>query len=105
MDMHFYWVRDRVQQKQFIIYWQPGAENMADYFTKHHLAVHHRQWRDQFVMPEHKSNMVSRQLGLRGCVNTLEVCTELTNNRQIKVKLPQLRSSNNNLIKLVMMLV
>lgn len=41
MDMRFYWLRDCVQQRQFIIYWRPGTENLADYFTKHHLAAHH----------------------------------------------------------------
>ncbi len=36
MDMRFYWIRDRVKQNQFIIYWRPGTENLGDYFTKHH---------------------------------------------------------------------
>ena len=34
--MRFYWIRDRVQQKQFLVYWQPGTSNFGDYFTKHH---------------------------------------------------------------------
>ena len=33
--MRFYWVKDRVQQGQFHIYWAPGTSNYADYFTKH----------------------------------------------------------------------
>jgi hypothetical protein len=36
MDMQFYWVQDRVSQKQFKAYWPPGPTNLADYFTKHH---------------------------------------------------------------------
>ena len=40
--MRFYWVRDRVRQKQFHIYWQKGKLNRADYFTKHHPGSHHR---------------------------------------------------------------
>jgi hypothetical protein len=36
MDMRFYWVQDRVDQEQFIVYWAPGHGNLADYFTKHH---------------------------------------------------------------------
>ena len=24
IDMHFYWVRDRLKQKQFKVYWEPG---------------------------------------------------------------------------------
>jgi len=31
IDMRFYWVRDRVDQKHFM---QPGVTNLADYFTK-----------------------------------------------------------------------
>ena len=29
--MRFYWVRDRVNQNQFIIYWRQGANNVGDY--------------------------------------------------------------------------
>ena len=41
IDMCFYWLRDRVQQNQFYIYWAPGAINLADYFIKHHSPQHH----------------------------------------------------------------
>jgi hypothetical protein len=34
--MRFYWVRDRVRQNHFLVYWKPGQENLGDYFTKHH---------------------------------------------------------------------
>ena len=40
MDMRFYWIQDRVAQKQFQIYWRPGPTNLADYFTKHHAPSH-----------------------------------------------------------------
>ena len=36
IDMRFYWVRDRTQQKQFHMCWAPGEHNLADYTTKHH---------------------------------------------------------------------
>ena len=42
IDMRFYWVRDRVQQGEFLVYWRRGVENDADYFTKHHSPSHHR---------------------------------------------------------------
>jgi hypothetical protein len=42
MDMPFYWIQNRVKQNQFIVYWQPGTEKLANYFTKHHPASHHR---------------------------------------------------------------
>ena len=42
MDMCFYQVRDRIKQKKFRIFWEKGASNLADYFTKHHSSVHHK---------------------------------------------------------------
>jgi hypothetical protein len=42
MDMRFYWVRYRITQKQYRVYWEPGGENLAEYFTKHHSPPHHK---------------------------------------------------------------
>jgi hypothetical protein len=42
IDMRFYWIRDRVRQGQFVVYWKKGTLNRADYFTKHHSAAHHQ---------------------------------------------------------------
>jgi hypothetical protein len=41
MDMHFYWIKYRVKQGQFNVYWGLGYQNLADYFTKHHSPAHH----------------------------------------------------------------
>ena len=49
IDMHFYWVRDRVNQQQYRVYWAPAHHNLADYFTKHHTPSHHRKMRKYFV--------------------------------------------------------
>ena len=40
IGMRFYWLRDRVEQGQFHIYWAPGSLNLADYFTKQHSPSH-----------------------------------------------------------------
>ena len=40
--MRFYWVRDRVNQNQFMIYWRPGANNVGDYVSKHHSPAYHQ---------------------------------------------------------------
>ena len=40
--IRIYWVRDRIKQGHFHIYWKPGKENLTDYFTKHHPASNHR---------------------------------------------------------------
>jgi hypothetical protein len=49
MDMRFYWVRYRIEQKQYRVYWEPGGENLADYFTQHHSPPHHKDMRRQYV--------------------------------------------------------
>ena len=51
MDMRFHWLRDRECQEQFRIYWRPGRQNYADYWTKHHPAKHHANIRRQFITP------------------------------------------------------
>ena len=45
IDMRYYWVRDRITQKQFCLMWKPGDQNLADYFTKHHSPAHHKKMR------------------------------------------------------------
>ena len=42
IDMRFHWICDRIQQKQFIVTWRKGADNLADFFTKP-LPVHIHQ--------------------------------------------------------------
>jgi hypothetical protein len=64
MQMRFYWIQDRVKQKQFHIYWRPGSTNLADYFTKHHPAAYHQQIRSTYV---HTLNLLSHMLC--GCVD------------------------------------
>jgi len=49
IDMRFYWIRDRVRQGQFRIFWRKGSLNKADYFSKHHPASHHRAIRSTYL--------------------------------------------------------
>ena len=49
IDMRFYWIRDRIAQNQFYVYWAPGKHNLADYFTKHHPAIHHQAVRRYYL--------------------------------------------------------
>ena len=49
MDMHFYWVQDRIKQKQFNLFWKPGTTNLGDYHTKHHAPSHHRNVRQHYI--------------------------------------------------------
>ena len=69
INMRFHWVKDRVKQGQFVIYWGPASQNeLADYVTKHHPASHHIEMRPQFFLTQHLANVVVSQL-LQGCDN------------------------------------
>ena len=49
VDMRFYWIRDRVRQGEFLVFWRRGSDNDADYFTKHHSPSHHRKLRHRYL--------------------------------------------------------
>ena len=51
MDMHFHWLRNREFQKQFCIYYRLGTLNYADYWTKHHAALHLQTVIQGFLAP------------------------------------------------------
>jgi hypothetical protein len=72
MDMRFYWIKNRVKQGQFDVYWGPGYQNLADYFTKHHSAAHHKRMREICIHADERliNRKVIRDYALRGCVNT-----------------------------------
>jgi hypothetical protein len=72
MDMHFYWIKDRVKQGQFNVYWGPGYQNLADYFTKHHSPAHHKRMREIYIHADEQpiNRKGIQDSALRGCVNT-----------------------------------
>ena len=69
-DMRYYWLRDRMTQQQFDIFWESGVPNEADYFTKHHATVHHQTKRLLYVKDkpsmdsslQHPSHTLSKSL-------------------------------------------
>jgi hypothetical protein len=72
MDMRFYWIKDRVKQGKFNVYWGPGYQNLADSFTKHHSPAHHKRMREIYIHANEQpiSQKGIRYSALRGCVNT-----------------------------------
>ena len=66
MDMRFYWIRDRVKQKQFEVRWQPGKTNLADYPTKHHTGQHHKM-----VRPIYLYDKAASPTTVQGCIKIL----------------------------------
>ena len=76
-DMRFYWVKDRIKQKQFQLIWRKGQLNMADYFTKHHPPWHHRQMRYKYlhkalttILVRLQSDQQQLPVGVQGCVTS-----------------------------------
>jgi hypothetical protein len=66
MDMRYYWLRDRVRQKQFNVFWEPGINNLADYPTKHHSGAHHKRLRDIYLYDKEKSPST-----IQGCIKIM----------------------------------
>jgi hypothetical protein len=62
MDMKYYWLQDRVRQKQYDVYRRPGKDNLEDYHTKYHSAQHHQDMRPIMLDQDNSLNV------LRGCV-------------------------------------
>jgi len=81
IDMRYHWIVDRTSQGQFLIYLEPGDDNLGDYHTKHHSPTHHRHMRPIFLHENerlktnvsmsttHLASCVVLQL-LRGCANS-----------------------------------
>ena len=65
-DIRFWWIIDRVEDGLFRIYWAPGVENLADYFTKKHPESHHQKVRPIYLYEEGKSPN-----SMQGCVEIL----------------------------------
>ena len=49
IDMRFYWIRDKIIQNNFHIFWEEGKKNLSDYVTKHHPILHHIMMRPRYL--------------------------------------------------------
>ena len=65
-DMRYHWLKDRIAQGQFNLYWSPGKTNTADYFSKHHPPAHHKLMHYTYLQRVAKSTTTS---SVRGCVS------------------------------------
>jgi hypothetical protein len=74
MDMRWYWLKDRVRQGQFLVYYRPGKTNLADPFTKHHPPSHITDIKPKFCRTSHAPDLplIPPLLPhpVRGCVNS-----------------------------------
>ena len=60
-DMKLHWLSDRTNRKQFHVQWAKGEENLADCYSKHHLAAHvKKKNKTQVLMlANHRQNITS----------------------------------------------
>jgi hypothetical protein len=68
IDMRYHWLKDRIEQLHFNLYWAPGCLNMADYFTKHHPPSHHKQMRYQYLQRPQVNTVTTH---MRGCFSPI----------------------------------
>jgi hypothetical protein len=69
MDMRWHWIKDRTRLGQFLVYYRPGKDNLADPFTKQHTPVHIKAMKPKFVHhTKQLANVVIHHL-VRRCVN------------------------------------
>jgi len=62
-DMHYHWIKDRIAQGQFNLFWASGKQNHGDCFTKHHPLAHHLLMHPLYL---HTANHVSHMQGCAG---------------------------------------
>ena len=47
--MRLWWLKDKVAQQNFAVFWDKGINNWADYFTKHFAPRHHQLMRQRYL--------------------------------------------------------
>ena len=69
IDVRFYsWLRDRMKQGQFFVFWNVGNNNMGDcYTTKHHPLAYHKRMRPIYTYIEG----LSPTPRLQGCIEMM----------------------------------
>lgn len=70
-DMRYNWLRCREAQKQVKIYWEPGKDNNADYFTKHHPPKHHLLMRPKYIVHDENNPLQKSLLNHLSCEGVL----------------------------------
>ena len=72
-DMRYWWMKDRIKQKQFNLIWAPGKDNNADYFTKHFPPWVHKRMRYRYLRKLASNSALAAQWHIcarRGCVTS-----------------------------------
>ena len=88
--MKWNWLRYKEVIDKIRVYWDKVTNNDADYFTKHHPPIHHRQMRPRYI---HTSNLV------RTITQTIRLCKGVLNqvpgNKSCVIYLKEIRAKHN----------
>ena len=60
MNGQYFWLIDQANLNTYRIVWAPGLENLADYFTKHFAAAHHRNVRPFYVHMQNSPQVIRK---------------------------------------------
>ena len=64
MDNCYHWVQDHVYQKQFLVYFFPGTNNLADPFTKNHHHEHCCIIHPKYLLPNKTTTLTCAAISL-----------------------------------------
>ena len=70
-DMRYFWLKDRITQQQFFIFWDKGSNNHGDYWTKHWSPSYHQAIRPTYILKGCNVSFtcnISSSDYLQGCV-------------------------------------
>ena len=101
-DMRYHWLRCREAQKQVKIYWEPGTNNNADYYTKHHPPKHHRLQRPKYIVHDENNPHQKSLLRPVSCEGVLvsKSSQPLKSNQRDVISDPRQRSISAMIAKL-----
>ena len=74
MEMRFSCITDQVILGEFYVKWQPGHENLADYYTKYFDGKHHMEVRPCYLHGNKSPRLLPRAeapSSFRECVGSL----------------------------------
>ena len=66
-------IKDRISQEHFLIYWDKGLHNLADYFTKHLSPTYHKKIRSTYILKGYNLSLdlIPGETCIQGCVDPL----------------------------------
>ena len=88
-DMRFYWICDRIDQKQFNVYWQKGGLQKGYYHSKHHPTSYHSTVRPTYLHVPQRKHISHLQGYVNLALGALDVCTINTGLQGARIKITQ----------------